>query len=294
MKKITPLLVGLLAFHSVVAQEEAVENLTVPLSDPGKRGYLELSLVKGDIKIEAYDGKEVLITARAGKNRHDDDCSSCDDHDYDHDYNHKNKDKDKDKDKGRDRSIPAGMKRIATSPVEISASQHNNRVDISTNSWKTPINIAIKLPSNFDLHVSTVNGILEISGINGNHEISGVNGGITVLDITGSVVSNTVNGDIVVEFNDVNPEVPMSFVTLNGDVDVTLPADIKGTAKMKSDRGEIFTDFDLDISKSKPEVNVDDGDYRVSVNSWVFGSINGGGPEYTFKNMQGNVIIRKK
>lgn len=253
------------------------ERIAIPLSSPDKKGKLEVGLVRGDIKVEMYNGTEVIIEATSSTS---DDCDSCDDH------------KHKEKDKGK--SAPAGMKRISSSPIELSASEDNNRVEIETNSWKKPINLTIKVPANFDLDVSTVHGKVDVSGVNGTHEISAVHGPLTLKDMSGSIVSNTVHGDIIVNFLKVTPNEPMSFVTLHGNVDVTFPGSIKARAKMRSDQGEIYTDFDMTVDRSKPEVKSTDGQYKVSINSWVFGDINGGGPEYTFKNMHGDIIIREK
>ena len=124
-------------------------------------------------------------------------------------------------------------------------------------------------------------------------DLSGVNGGITLTNISGSVVSNTVNGEVKVTLLKATPGEPMSFVTLNGNVDVTLPAATKATTKMKSDQGDIYTDFDMDMERSKTNVKREEGKYEVSINQWVYGKINGGGPEYTMKNMNGNIIVRK-
>ena len=46
----------------------------------------------------------------------------------------------------------------------------------------------------------------------------------------------------------------MSFSTLNGDVDVTLPADTKARFKMRTDFGDIFTDFDVKMEANAPPV----------------------------------------
>lgn len=264
------------------------EQVAVPLSSPGEQGVLKVGLVKGDINVTAYEGNEVVIKATSGYSAdRNKDCSSCDDHNHHHE-------RDRDRDRDRSREIPSGMKKIASNPIELSASERNNVVEIETNSWSTRINLDIKIPNEFDLEVSTVNGGVEVSGVNGIHEVSSVNGPIKMTNVGGSLLSNTVNGDIIVTFTKINDEEPMSFVTLNGDVDVTFPTSLKAVAKMRTDRGEIFTDFDMDIDRSKPEVNLDGDQYKVSLNSWVYGTINGGGPEYTFKSMQGDLIIRKK
>ncbi|HBX67548.1 MAG TPA: hypothetical protein DEG32_15835, partial [Balneolaceae bacterium] len=69
----------------------------------------------------------------------------------------------------------------------------------------------------------------------------------------------------------------------------------KFTAKMKTEWGEVLTNFDMDINRtpSKTEENKD-GEYRVSVNKWITGKVNGGGPEYLFKTLHGDISIRKK
>jgi hypothetical protein len=263
-----------LLISSIAWSQDFNEKLVVPLSSPDARGKLEVGQVRGDINIEIYDGKEVIIEAKASGDN-DDDCSSCDDEEK--------------------RSAPAGMKRIASSSVEFSASENNNRVKIETNSWKKGINLNIKIPANFDLKVSTVHGKIDVKGVNGQMEVSTVHGPLTFTDVSGSIVCNTVHGDVIANFKKVTPNEPMSFVTLHGNVDITLPVGVKATTKMKSDRGEIFTDFDMAVENSKPETkSADKGGYKVSINAWVYGEINGGGPEYTMKNMHGDIIIRKK
>lgn len=265
--------VFILLASTVVWSQDFNEKLVVPLSNPDTRGKLEVGQVRGDINIEVYDGKDVIIEASASEDKNDD-CHGCDD---------------------ENRNVPAGMKRIASSSVEFSASENNNRVKIETNSWKKGINLDIKIPANFDLKVSTVHGKIDVKGVNGQMEVSTVHGPLTFTDVSGSIVCNTVHGDVITNFKKVTPNEPMSFVTLHGNVDVTFPSNIKATTKMKSDRGEIFTDFEMTVDKSKPETKSSDkGGYKVSINSWVYGAINGGGPEYTMKNMHGDIIIRKK
>lgn len=256
-----------ISFASAGAQDFN-EQIAVPLSKPGERGKLEVGLVRGDITVKAYSGKDVIIDASSKES----DCDSC------------NEDK---------KSAPSGMKRISTSSIEFSASENNNKVEIETNSWKRPINLVVQVPANFDLEIGTIHGVIKVTGINGTMEVSGTNGPITLENVSGSALCNTVNGKIEASFGKVNANEPMSFVTLNGNVDITLPSNVKAKAKMKSDQGEVYTDFDMAISKPKPEKS-SSGNYKVTINSWVYGNINGGGPEYTFKNMNGDIFIRSK
>ncbi len=261
------ILLGFIASAILVyGQEDFKEEFTIPLSNPGAEGILKVGQVNGDIIVKGYNGQEVLVLAEV-------------------------------KSRSKDRSgktPPPGMKRIQSNPVEITAREDDNEVEINTESWKRRTDLTISVPFNFDLGISTVYGDISVTNVKGAMEVSNVNGPIKMTEIEGSVLANTVNGAIEVRLNQINTEAQMSFVTLNGDVDVTLPSDAAVTARMKSDRGDIYSDFDMDTETAREEVkNTDDGEYEVSINSFVVGRINGGGPEYTFKNMHGDIIIRK-
>jgi DUF4097 and DUF4098 domain-containing protein YvlB len=88
----------------------------------------------------------------------------------------------------------------------------------------------------------------------------------------------------------------MAFTSLNGNVDVTLPASTRATLKLRSDNGDVFTDFDVDIrteSSSVMPTGRRDGQYRIAINKSIFGAINGGGPEYEMRTFNGNVYVRR-
>jgi hypothetical protein len=87
----------------------------------------------------------------------------------------------------------------------------------------------------------------------------------------------------------------MAFTSLNGKVDVLFPADIKANVKLKSNQGEMFSDFDIAVDKTQPKVekSTEDHYYRVKIEDHVYGKINGGGPEMMMETMHGNIYIRK-
>jgi DUF4097 and DUF4098 domain-containing protein YvlB len=153
------------------------------------------------------------------------------------------------------------------------------------------------VPSGFDLNVSTYNdGDLVISNIQGELEITNYNGEITAENISGSVVATTYNGEIKVTFDKVTDGTPMSFSTFNGDIDLTFPATLKASLKMKTEQGEILSGFDMKMIETGPVQKKDtkSGTYKVVIDEWVKGEVNGGGPEISVRNYNGDVIIRKK
>lgn len=250
-------------------QIQAQEQITVPLSNPDEPGKLHIGIVRGSITVNGYDGQEVLINYGGGIEEDEE-----------------------------QEVTQNGLRRISNNSVGFEVSEDNNEVEISGASPMQNIDFDVSVPRNFSLKLSTVNGgEILVENVTGEMEVSNVNGEVTLRNVGGSGLVNTVNGDIEATFQSVNPDKPMAFSNLNGDIDVTLPANTSMTAKMKSEWGEVFTDFDMDIRRTDKE-NVQStsqgGTFKVSINNWIYGSINGGGPEYLFKSMRGDIYIRKQ
>jgi hypothetical protein len=300
IKTISALLLMTMMGMGATAQTSSVsssgaqsEQLTVPLTEPGKPYKLSVGLVFGSIKIVGYEGKDIVIDAEAGDKRR------SRERDNDNDGSHVNVNVNTNISSSKNKENTSGMKKLnsAGSGLELSAQEKNNRVTIESNSWQKPVNLVIKVPSNgATLKLSTVNnGDISVSNINGELEVDNTNGAVLLTNVAGSVVANTVNGAMTVSFKSVDPKAPMAFTTLNGKVDVTFPADVKVNIKAKSDRGEVYSDFDVDVDKTAPKVNktTEKGLYKINVEDWIQGKINGGGPEMLMKTMNGNIYIRK-
>ncbi len=262
-------LMSLIIAAKSLAQSGSPETLTVPLSNPGKPYSLKVHLISGSIKVASYDGKDIIINVAPREG--DDDEQS--------------------------KAVENGMKRITThGSYEVTAKEADNNVTVSTGAPDKAIDLDLKIPQDVKLQVGTINdGDVVVDNVRGELEVNNVNDKITLTNISGSVVANTVNGDVTVTFNTVDPKAPMAFSTLNGDVRVTLPADTKANLKMKSDRGDVYSDFEIDIDKTPPKVDktAEPGMYRLKKDDWVYGKINGGGPEIMMKNMQGDIYVKK-
>lgn len=256
---------------SLTAQSQEKEQMTIPLSDPSKAAKLTVGIVTGSIKVTGYSGKDIVIDAvvqeeNQSKNR-------------------------------KERSD--GMKRISVNRgFEITARERDNHVTVGVSNPNLDVNITVRVPTKCSLKLSTVNnGNIDVENVHGNHEISNVNGHIKMKSVAGSVLANTINEDIVVNFTDITANTPMAFTTLNGKVDVTFPANLRSNVKLKSDRGEVLSDFDIDIERTAAKVtqatDKDKGLYKIKKDDWTYGKINGGGAEIMMKSMNGDVYIRK-
>lgn len=249
-------------------QAEAQEQIAVPLSSPGEPGSLHVGIVRGSISVSGYDGSEVLIN---------------------YDGESRNDEREVTKD---------GLRRISNNAIGFEVSEDNNEIEISGASPLKSMDLAISVPHHFSLYLSSVNGgELVVENVTGEMELSNVNGDVILRNVSGSALVNTVNGDIKATIRKPAPNKPMAFSNLNGDIDVTLPADTKMSAKMKSEWGEVFTDFDMDIRRTDGNTvksSTQGGTFKMSINNWIYGTINGGGPEYLFKSMRGDIYIRKQ
>lgn len=251
--------------------KDTKEQLTVALTAPGKPGSLELSLVNGSIRVVGYSGKNVIIDAVARPRQGDRRPSS--------------------------RAETNGMKRLsAANSLNLTAEEKNNHVEITTDSYQHPIDLTIRVPQHFSLKLSTVNnGDIAVDNVSGELEITNVNGAIQLSQVAGSAVANTVNGNLIVTFKSVTAGAPMAFSTLNGKVDVTFPSSIKAALKMKSERGDVYSDFDVAVDKGAAKVTrtTQNGFSRLSTDDWTHGKVNGGGPEVMLKTFNGDIFLRK-
>lgn len=260
----------LIVCTSLYAQSQEREQLTVPISDPAKEIKLNVSLITGSIKVIGYDGKDVVIDAIAPVSE-----------------------------KKQTRERADGMKKISTNDgFEIVAREQNNTINVSTDRVNMKVNLSIKVPHKASLKLKTINdGDIYVENVSGNHEVSNINGEIKMKNVAGSVVANTINENIIINFTSITPNTPMAFTTLNGNVDVTFPANLKANVKLKSDMGEVLTDFDIDVDKTavkiKQTADKEKGLYKIQKDEWTYGKINGGGSEIMMKTMHGDVLIRK-
>jgi hypothetical protein len=284
MKKLQILVTILLSSLSLNLFAQETDKLVVPLTDPNKEAKVHVNIVFGSIKVTGYDGKDIIIEATEM------DLSKNGGHNVKVNVNINGQNQDED---------TKGMKRLNANKwgFDITAKEVNNLVKINMDYPNQPVAFDIKVPKKCSLKLSTVNnGGIVVENVVGNFEISNVNGNIVLKNIAGSVSANTVNGSIVGTLTSAT-KTPMAFSNLNGKIDISFPASHEANFKIKSDRGDIFSDFDMDLTAapSGPKVISDKekGLYKLNKDSWSYGKINGGGAEIMMKTMNGSIYIRK-
>jgi DUF4097 and DUF4098 domain-containing protein YvlB len=189
------------------------------------------------------------------------------------------------------------MHRIGPEGGDIQVTQENNTIKVNGGIFSGGVDLIIQVPVQTAVNVKTMSGReILIENIAGEIEANNMNGQVNIVNVSGSVVAHSMNGKVTASLSTVMPDKAMSFSTFNGDIDVTLPAAIKANVKMKTDRGDMFTDFEIQLAPSGPSV-VEKGkknSYRLRSDRTTAGSINGGGPEIQFTSFNGDIVIHKK
>ncbi len=260
-------------FLAVSASAWAQEPpITVAFSDPSKPGLLRVSLMQGNLTIKAHTGRDVIIQTktRASSDR-----------------------------RGRRADAEVqGLKRLDAVSTGLSVEEENNIMTVGSNRMSNSIDLEIQVPTRTNLKLNILNGdSLIIQGVDGDIDASNQNGDLSLTDVSGSVLAHSNNGNVKVSMKRLTPQKPMSFTSLNGNVDVTLPADTKANLKLRTDNGDVYTDFEVQIRANAAPVIEDSrksgGRVRINVDKSVLGAINGGGPDFELRSFNGNVYIRK-
>lgn len=272
---------SLMILGSSMAQKEE-DQLKLSFSNPEEPGFINIEIIQGNINIEGYDGKEVILETFSGEYKSDipDIPAIPKPNVYEKDEEEISKE---------------GLTKIKSSSFGVKVTEEGNKISIKSAPPMNPQNYKIKVPYNCSFKISVVNGNISVKNVKGELEINTVSGKINLDKIAGSAVASSINGVIKVGFKEVAPDSPMAFSTINSPIDVTLPSNTKATLKMKTERGDIYTNFDMDIKEEQEKFHKEyKHDFtETSWTKWTTGKINGGGPELVFKSLHGDIHIRK-
>jgi hypothetical protein len=253
---------------TAAASQPSADQVTVPLTDPSRPGLIDVSLVQGSITVRGTNRKDVIVIARPEADRRS--------RRYDADS--------------------SGMRRIPQT-AGFRITEEGNRVKVASDSPNRGITFEIEAPARTNLKLATVNGgEILVENVEGELEVSNTNGGITLNGVAGAVNAGTTNGSVRATLTRVTGERQMAFTSLNGTVDVTLPPATRANLRLRSNNGEVYSDFDVQLAPSTPtveETRSSNGRYRIHRNRSIVGTINGGGPEFELRTFNSNVYVRK-
>lgn len=243
------------------------ERIVIPLAEPQRPVELQVTIHQGTVVVEGYSGSEVVLEIDDASGEPDDDEERDD-----------------------------GLRRIPIGATGLVAEADGNKVRISTGWGEDEVSARIQVPTNSSVSAAGMNADeIIVRNVNGDHEIKSANGDIVATGLRGTAVVSTSNGDIKVELDQVTPGKPMSFVSWNGDIELTLPADLAATLHLSVLHGEVYTDFDFQLETTSGTTERDErqGHFKYQRQREVKAAIGGGGPEIQVKSFNGDLYIRK-
>ncbi|MBM3874655.1 MAG: DUF4097 domain-containing protein [Verrucomicrobia bacterium] len=170
--------------------------------------------------------------------------------------------------------------------AEIVIETSADRIDIETRfekSWiwgdKVEVDYLIKAPAGARLDVKVVNAGVITQGITGPANVEAVNGNLDLAGLTAGGRFKTVNGSIDATFSAVAARDDITIETVNGNVDLSLPADATFSLTARTINGGMRCAFPLDKSKNS--------------RTEVVGTVGSGGAAVTLKSVNGNLQVRK-
>lgn len=271
---------------SVALRAQDSGEFTIPFSNPSGAMKVVVDIKTGSVKVKGTARKDVLVKYSSEK---EEEGSDDDDHGK-HNRNHN------DNDNGN-HGNREGLRKISSGTMNLEGSEFQNTVKVTSDNWSNRMEVIVEVPSTITAKIKTYNdGDLEVTNITGTVELINYNGAITATAISGTVVAETYNGDIKVAYDKLTPDTPLSYANYNGDIDLTFPAGLKASFKMKTKQGEIFSGFDAQVQKSSPitKTEAKTGVYKVQIDDWVKVDVNGGGPEISVQTYNGDIYLRKK
>lgn len=112
----------------------------------------------------------------------------------------------------------------------------------------TRLTVIIRVPHEFEATIRGSNGgPMEVEGLHGALTIENSNAGIHISGARNALLASTSNGPITARFEALPADAPVSFITSNDSVSVTLPGGSGAALHLETDNGRITSEFDLEL-----------------------------------------------
>jgi len=219
------LFVASLAMAALARADDEGTTATVKLSSPGKPATLQINVPWADIHIVGVDGDTVTVESTLNQ-------------------------------KGAKETRPDGLRRL-DDEVSFELTERDNVVSLKLagdNPWAShDAEFKVSVPRAMAIDLKTgAGGDLVVKNIEGDIDIENMNGEVLLEGIAGSATVSTMNGEVRAIYAKA-PQKLVSITSMNGEIDLRLPADTKANVRLQTHNGSILTDFDENVLKTKSE-----------------------------------------
>ncbi len=246
MKILASLAAGLLLAGA--ARGSVTETITqnYPLTADGA---VELSNTNGDITIKAWDKNEVAIEAvKKAENAGD---------------------------------LAKIHVKIEAEPNRIVIkSEHEKSGILPGNRVRGEVRYSLRVPVGATLkEIESVNSSIKVDGVHGAVNLKSVNGGIHASSLHQAAELHSVNGGLFADFDGLPADVHVTCETVNGGVEIALPADVGAKVDASTVNGGVHSDLPLTV--------------ETSGRGSIHGTLGAGGSTIKLRSVNGGITIRK-
>jgi hypothetical protein len=149
---------------------------------------------------------------------------------------------------------------------------------MNTHNNDVRVDFEVRVPTGVRLIARTVNGEIRADALESPVEAATVNGAVRI-STSGYASAETVNGSIAASLGSAEWTGPISFTTVNGRIDLRLPAKLDADVRAETTNGSIETDFPITVSGRF-------GKHRLR------GTIGKGGRDLELETVNGNITLR--
>ena len=241
------------------------QTINVPLSRPGEPVHLEIGIQSARIEVIGEDRDDAQFEVMIA-------------------------------DGNRKIVTPSGTQALKGGGYKLEVEEDDNEISLDTDWRVNKVSVVARVPRRTDVELHTINeGEIIVSNLIGDLELYNTNGPITAKNITGSVIAESVNDRIEISFAGFSEDGASSMETINGELILGIPEGLGVTTHLDTSRGEIYSDFEVDVRPVEQVIERDDRENGVSIQieSVIVADINGGGHVVRMKSLHGDLNIRK-
>jgi len=274
---------GLYAYaQKMKLEEKKTIERNLNFEQKGGNPLLILKNVSGNLSIEGYEGETIVLEARQILKAQDEEAMR---------YAHENV-------KLVSRT-EGDLILIYPEDPDVKAELRGRRLHYHINRhdayYDFHYDIRLRVPNDISLEASTINnGGVMVKNIEAESIVlHNVNGGINAEQVSGLNTARTVNGPIDIRYLQ-SPDKDAEYHTVNGDIRVSFPDEIKANVRFKSMHGDLYTNYENIEYQPEVQASTEKGSkkiYRLDKSTTL--KINGGGPLLDFNVLNGNVYVKK-
>jgi hypothetical protein len=213
-----------LAPLGVARADQSTSNIA--FSDPAKPGTLKIRVWHGDVVVHGADVKEITVKS--------------------------------DSDDAAPTPRKDGLRVLSTSSSYLLTEKANvATLEFGSDGWSTgSADFEITVPKSTSVIVAnSVHGDLQCFDLSGDIEVRSMHGDVKLDGVSGGALVETVNGEISVNVKSLAQSKPLSFTSMNGEISIHVPADLKAAIRFSTHRGVILSNFDDKVLVTKTEVS---------------------------------------